>query len=73
MPAVNSVAHSLQFGSKYHVSSDSLGAQITEHTDRTYVMVALYYVGVKIRKFVTQREQTDIQTQTQRIQLQRPL
>ena len=26
-------AHSLQFGSKYHVSSDSLRAQIAEHTD----------------------------------------
>ena len=43
-----SSAHSLQFGSKYHVSSDSLQAQITEHTDCNYVMAALYYVGVEL-------------------------
>ena len=41
-------AHSLQFGSKYHVSSDSLRAQIMEHTDRNYVTAALYYVGVEL-------------------------
>ena len=43
-----SSAHSLQFGLKYHVSSDSLQAQITEHRDRNYVRVALYYVGVEL-------------------------
>ena len=43
-----SLAHSLQFEFKYHVSSDSLRAQITEHTDRNYVTVALYYVGVEL-------------------------
>ena len=41
-------AHSLQFGSKYHISSDSLRAQITEHTDSNYVLAALYYVGVEL-------------------------
>ena len=41
-------AHSLQFGSKYHVSSDSLWVQITEHTDYIYVMAALYYSGVEL-------------------------
>ena len=43
-----SSAHSLQFGSKYHVSSDSLWAQIAEHTDHNYVTAALYYVGVEL-------------------------
>ena len=38
-------AHSLQFGSKYHVSSDSLQAQIMEHTEYNYVTVAFYWVG----------------------------
>ena len=35
--------HSLQFMSKDHVSSDSLRAQITEHTHRNFVTAALYY------------------------------
>ena len=43
-----SLAHSLQFGMKYHVYSDSLQAQIREHTDRNYVTAALYYVGVEL-------------------------
>ena len=42
------LAHSLQFGTKYHVYSDSLWAQITEHTDYNYVTVALYYVGEEL-------------------------
>ena len=41
-------AHSLQFGLKYHVSSDLLWVQIMEHTDHNYVIVALYYVGVEL-------------------------
>ena len=41
-------AHSLQFRSKYHVSSDSLQAQITDHMDHNYVTAALYYVGVEL-------------------------
>ena len=43
-----SLAYSLQFGSKYDVYSDSLRVQITEHTDRNYVMTALYYGGVEL-------------------------
>ena len=43
-----SLAHSLQFGSKYHVSSDSLWEKIMEHTDHNYVTVALHYVGVEL-------------------------
>ena len=42
------LAHSLQFGSKYHVYSDSLRAQITEHMEYNYVTVALYYVGEEL-------------------------
>ena len=42
------LAHSLQFWSKYHVSSDSLRVQIMEQTDRNYVVAALYYVGVEL-------------------------
>ena len=43
-----SLAHSLQFGTKYHVYSDSLQAQITEHTEYNYKTVALYFVGKEI-------------------------
>ena len=43
-----SLAHSLQFGSKYHVSSDSLRAHITDHTDGIYVTRALYFVRVEL-------------------------
>ena len=43
-----SLAHSLQFRTKYHVYSDSLLVQITEHTDHNYVMMASYYVGVEL-------------------------
>ena len=42
------LAHSLQFGSKYHVSSDSLWALIREHTEYNYVTAALYYVGEEL-------------------------
>ena len=42
------VAHSLQFGSNYHVSSDSFRVQITEYTDYNHVMAALYYVGEEL-------------------------
>ena len=38
----------LQVALKYHVYSDSLWAQITEHTGRNYVTAALYYVGVEL-------------------------
>ena len=43
-----SSAHLLQFGLKYHVSSDSLWAQIAEHMDRNYATAALYYFGVEL-------------------------
>ena len=43
-----SLAHSLQFGTKYHVYSDSLWAQITEHTEYNYVTAALYCVGEEL-------------------------
>ena len=36
------LAHLLQLGSKYHVTSDSLWTQITEHTDYNYMMAALF-------------------------------
>ena len=65
-----SLAHSLQFGLKYHASSASLRAQITEHTEYNYVTAALYYVGAELEKMMrTDRQRTD----RQRIQLQRPL
>ena len=47
-----SSVHSLQFGLKYHVSSDLLWAQIMEHTDRNYVTVALYYIGVELENLL---------------------
>ena len=70
-----SLAHSLQFGSKYHVYSYSLHAQIMEHTDYNYVMSALYYVGEELENFMRTDRQTENREQTdrQRIQLQRPL
>ena len=43
-----SLAHSIQFGTNYHVSSDSLRAQITEHTDYNYMTAALHYVGEEL-------------------------
>ena len=64
------LAYSLQFGSKYHVNSDSLWAQITEHTDYNYVTAALYHVGEELENFMrTDKQKTD----TQRIQNLRPL
>ena len=55
-----SLAHSLQFGMKYLVSSDSLGAQIAEHTEYNYVTVALYCVGEELENFY-ENKQTDRQ------------
>ena len=64
------LAHSLQFGTKYHVYSDSLQVQITEHMEYNYVTAALYCVGEKLEKVMrTDRQRTN----RQRIQLQRPL
>merc|ERR1712115_35996 len=58
-----SLAHSLQFGTKYHVYSDSLRAQITEHTEYNYVMAALFCVGEELEDLMrTDREQIDRQT-----------
>ena len=48
-----SLAHSLQFGTKYHVYSDSLWGQITEHTEYNYVTAALYCVGEELEKMHT--------------------
>ena len=56
------LAHLLQFGSKYHVSSDSLRAQVMEHMDYNYVMVALYYVGEKLANLmITDTQRTNKQ------------
>ena len=69
-----SLARSLQLGTKYHVYSDSLRAQITEHTEYNYVTVALYCVGEELENLMrTDRQRTDRQTDRQRIQIQRPL
>ena len=54
-------AHSFQFGSKYHVSSDSLLAQITEHTEYNYVTAALYYVGEELENLMRTKKHTDRQ------------
>ena len=65
-----SLAHSLQFGTKYHVYSDSLRAQITNHTEYNYVMAVLYCVGEELENLMrTDKQRTD----TQRIQNLRPL
>merc|ERR1712115_726802 len=57
------LAHSLQFGSKYHISSDSLWAQITEHTEYNYMTAALYYVGEELENLMrTDKQRTDRQT-----------
>ena len=45
---IKSIAHSLQFRLKYHASSASLWTQITEHMNRNYVTLALYYVGAEL-------------------------
>ena len=54
-----SLAHSLQFGTKYHVYSDSLWAQITEHMEYNYVMAALHYVGEELENLMRTNKQTD--------------
>ena len=54
-----SSAYSLQFGSKYHVSSDSLLVQIMEHTEYNYVMAALYYVGEELENLMRTNKQTE--------------
>ena len=54
-----SLAHSLQFGTKYHVYSDSLRAQITEHTEYNYVTAALYCVGEELEHLVRTNRQTE--------------
>ena len=54
-----SLAHSLQFGMKYHVYSDSLQAQITEHTEYNYVTAALYCVGEELENLMRTNKQTD--------------
>ena len=60
----------LQVALKYHVYSDSLWAQITEHTEYNYVMAALYRVGEELENLMrTDKQRTD----TQRIQNLRPL
>ena len=47
-----SLAHSLQFRTKYHVYSDSLPAQITEHTEYNYVTAALYCVEEELENLM---------------------
>ena len=65
-----SLAHLLQFRTKYQVYSDSLRVQITEHTEYNYVTAALYCVGEELENLMrTYRQRTN----RQRIQLQRPL
>ena len=60
------LAHSLQFGTKYHVYSDSLRAQITEHTEYNYVTAALYCVGEELENLMrTDRQRTNKQTNKQ--------
>ena len=55
------LAHLLQFGTKYHVYSDSLLAQITEHTEYNYVTAALYCVGEELENLMRTNKQTDTQ------------
>ena len=54
-----SLAHSLQFGTKYRVYSDSLRAQITEHTEYNYVRAALYCVGKELENLVRTNRHTE--------------
>ena len=50
---------------KYHVYSDSLQAQITEHTEYNYLTAALYYVGEELENLMRKdREQTDREFKT---------
>ena len=60
-----SLAHLLQFRRKYHVYSDSIQVQITEHTEYNYVMAALYYVGEELENLMRTNKQTD-REQTER-------
>ena len=53
------LAHSLQFRTKFHVYSDSLRAQITEHTEYNYVTAALYCVGEELEKIMRTNRQTE--------------
>ena len=58
------LAHSLQFGMKYHVYLDSLWAQIREHMEYNYVTVALYCVGEELENLMkTDRQRTKKQTE----------
>ena len=54
-----SLPHSLQFGTKYHVYSDSLQAQITEHTEYNYMTAALYCVGEELENLMRTDRQTE--------------
>ena len=54
-----SLAHSLQFGTKYYVYSDSLRAQIAEHMEYNYVTAALYCVREDLENFMGTNKQTD--------------
>ena len=46
------LAHSLQFGTKYH-------AQITEHTEYNYVTAALYCVGEELENLMRTNKQIE--------------
>merc|ERR1712115_667583 len=56
-----SLAHSLQFGTKYHVYSDSLRAQNMEHTEYNYVTAALYFVGEELENLMRTNKKIDRQ------------
>ena len=60
-PNEKSFGHSLQFRTKYHVYSDSLRAQITEHTEYNYVTAALYCVGEELENLMRTNKQIDRQ------------
>ena len=49
----------LQVALKYHVYSDSLWAQITEHTEYNYMTAALYCVGEELENLMRTDRQTD--------------
>ena len=44
---------------KYHVYSDSVRAQIMEHTEYNYVTAALYCVGEELENLVRTNRQTE--------------
>ena len=56
----------LQVALKYHVYSDSLRAQITEHTEYNYVTAALYCVGEELENLMRTDRQTENREQTDR-------